>query len=321
MTKESFIDEARLFIANRHNAHYPNPFALDQRQESLRQAHIAENSSQWVAQISELLEQYEFLGRIVGKCLYEGVLIDIAFAGFFLLKWTSSAKDAAFRANINDLREMDEDLYQGLMMLKNVDDVATLDLDFTINDQVSYPGEPMRTKTRYLLPDGDKTSVTNETRPLYISYAARHRLVVQPFRQTQAFLKGLRSIINPAWLSMFNQSELQRLVGGDSSEIDVEDLRRNTTYWGVYEIGDDGKEHPTIELFWKVMRTLKDSEAPGRAEVRHVDAARAAAGLRAAGSPLQHPRRRLGPGPPAQREHVRQPPEAATVRGRGHAAE
>ena len=67
-------------------------------------------------------------------------------------------------------------------------------------------------------------------------------------------------IIEPAWLSMFNQGELQRLVGGDSSEIDVEDFRQNTRYSGLYEIGDDHQEHPTIQLFWQVMHELGDGE-------------------------------------------------------------
>jgi ubiquitin-protein ligase E3 C len=59
---------------------------------------------------------------------------------------------------------------------------------------------------------------------------------------------------------MFNQSELQTLIGGDASEIDVEDLRQNTQYGGVYQIGDDGLEHPTVRLFWKVMKELDDSD-------------------------------------------------------------
>jgi ubiquitin-protein ligase E3 C len=67
-------------------------------------------------------------------------------------------------------------------------------------------------------------------------------------------------MIKPSWLSMFNQSELQRLEGGDSSEIDVEDLRRNTVYSGLYVIGDDGEEHPTIKLFWKVMSEFTDAQ-------------------------------------------------------------
>ena len=33
------------------------------------------------------LNEFEFLGRIIGKCLYEGILVDVNFAGFFLKKW------------------------------------------------------------------------------------------------------------------------------------------------------------------------------------------------------------------------------------------
>ena len=65
------------------------------------------------------------------------------------------------------------------------------------------------------------------------------------------FLQGLGQMIQPAWLSMFNQSELQTLVSGDKADIDVEDLRRNTLYGGVYVIGDNNMEHPTIALFWQ----------------------------------------------------------------------
>ncbi|KAL1867159.1 hypothetical protein VTK73DRAFT_4292 [Phialemonium thermophilum] len=261
VTKEAFTDDQTLFVANNKSEFYPNPCALDQRAEWLRQAKVAEGSPEWRESMEDLLRQYEFLGRIIGKCMYEGILIDIAFARFFLLKWSSSGADTAYRANINDLREMDEELYQGMMTLKNYPgDVADLGLDFTITDQVSLPGEPVRTITRNLIPNGGEVAVTNENRLLYISYVARHRLAVQPAAQTRAFLRGLGAIIDPAWLSMFNQSELQRLVGGDSSEIDVEDLRANTVYSGVYAIGDDGQEHPTVKLFWEVMRSLRDSE-------------------------------------------------------------
>jgi ubiquitin-protein ligase E3 C len=59
---------------------------------------------------------------------------------------------------------------------------------------------------------------------------------------------------------MFNQSELQTLIGGDMAEIDVDDLRNNTSYSGVYVIGDDGLEHPTVKLFWQVMKQLDDQD-------------------------------------------------------------
>lgn len=114
--------------------------------------------------------------------------------------------------------------------------------------------------TRELRYNGSKTPVTNQNRLVYISYIARYRLQVQPSMQTNAFLQGLGQIIQPAWLSMFNQSELQTLVSGETGDIDVEDLRRNTQYGGVYTIGDDNQEHPTVQLFWKVMHELNNEE-------------------------------------------------------------
>ncbi|OHF00227.1 HECT-domain-containing protein [Colletotrichum orchidophilum] len=251
-----------LFTANSKGLLYPNPTAMDELRQVLKRAQVPERTAEWQDQVQGLLRQFEFLGRIVGKCMYEGILVDIAFAGFFLLKWISGQTgDNSYRGNVNDLRDLDEELYQGMLRLKNHNgDVVDWALDFTLNDLVSLPGEPVRTVTRNLIPNGENVTVTNDNRLLYISYVARHRLVAQPALQTAAFLRGLRSIIAPAWLSMFNQNELQRLVGGDSSEIDIEDLRQNTVYSGLYEVGDDGLEHTTVQLFWKVMANFSDRE-------------------------------------------------------------
>ncbi|KAL1888746.1 ubiquitin-protein ligase (E3) [Sporothrix stenoceras] len=251
-----------LFASNKENAIYPNPMKLDQLKVNLQKYNYVEGTEEWNEQVAGMLRHYEFIGRMIGKCLYEGILIDFVFAGFFLLKWALSATDSVYRANINDLREMDEQLYQGMLQLKNYDgDVADLDLDFTIEDQVSSNNnERMQTETRNLVPNGGKLRVTNENRPLYISYVARHRLMAQPYLVTKAFLRGLGTIIDPVWLRMFNQNELQRLVGGDSSEIDIDDLRRNTIYGGLYQIGDDLQEHPTVKLFWDVVQSLPDDD-------------------------------------------------------------
>jgi ubiquitin-protein ligase E3 C len=47
---------------------------------------------------------------------------------------------------------------------------------------------------------------------------------------------------------MFNQQELQVLLGGVNTPIDIDDLRRNTNYGGLYDA-----EQPTIQAFWKVV--------------------------------------------------------------------
>lgn len=139
----------------------------------------------------------------------------------------------------------------------NVEDFS---LNFTITDNISTSPEDTRTITRELRPNGSNTPVTNENRLIYISLVARHRLQNQPRAQTNAFLHGLGEIIQPSWLSMFNQAELQRLISGDSSGIDVMDLRRHTVYSGVYVIGDDNEEHPSVKRFWDVMTSFSDSE-------------------------------------------------------------
>lgn len=133
-------------------------------------------------------------------------------------------------------------------------------MNFTVTDTIPLSNSRNKTITRDLKPDGSNTPVTNQNRLVYISYIARYRLQVQPSMQTNAFLQGLGQIIQPSWLSMFNQAELQTLVSGDSGDIDVADLRRNTLYGGIYTIGDDKEEHPTVKLFWEVMESMTNEE-------------------------------------------------------------
>ena len=46
---------------------------------------------------------------------------------------------------------------------------------------------------------------------------------------------------------MFNQQELQVLLGGVNTPIDIEDLKRHTNYGGLFN-----DQEPTIRAFWKV---------------------------------------------------------------------
>lgn len=127
ITNEAFSpsEGLNLFVENDQNLLYPNPTAVEQRKEELRQEGLTERDPVFHDQVRELLKRYEFLGRVIGKCLYEGILVDVNFAGFFLLKWaltggTSTArKESAYRANLNDVRDLDESLYQGLVSLRN----------------------------------------------------------------------------------------------------------------------------------------------------------------------------------------------------------
>lgn len=273
--KQAFDQESNendFFVENDRHLLYPNPTAIDDIHATTKIHRQtlglppAKSDAVSCAHVKLLLQKFEFLGRIMGKCLYEGILVDVAFAGFFLKKWAltggfnSATGETGYRANINDLKELDEGLYKGLLTLKNAtDDVSNFDLTFTVDDMVGPPGQKILKETP-LPPYGADTPVTNENRLIYINRMSWYKLQGQSLQQTHAFLKGLASIIQPSWLSMFNQSELQTLIGGAQAEIDIPDLRRNTLYGGVYSLGDDGQEHPVVQMFWKVMRDFPDAD-------------------------------------------------------------
>ena len=257
----------QFFVENDKHLLYPNPTAVEDLRLKWREMGFEEHHVAVRQAVRDLLQRYEFLGRIIGKCLYEGILVDVSFAGFFLKKWAltggpnSAAGESSYRANINDLRELDESLYKGLLSLKDTpaDDVESLGLTFTVDDVVGPEGH-QRVIERELVPGGANMAVTAQNALVYITQMSRYRLQGQSSAQTGAFLRGLSSIVQPSWLSMFNQTELQTLIGGAAAGIDVQDLRRNTLYGGTYVIGDDGQEHPSIRLFWDVMASMEDAD-------------------------------------------------------------
>ena len=64
-----------------------------------------------------------------------------------------------------------------------------------------------------------------------------------------------RQLVLTSYYRMFNQQELQILLGGVDTPIDLEDLRQHTNYGGLY---DD--HEPTIQLFWKVVNTFDQEQ-------------------------------------------------------------
>lgn len=258
----------KFFVENERHLLHPNPTVVEDLRVKMGKMGLQASHMAVRNETKSLLQQYEFLGRIIGKCLYEGILVDVSFAGFFLKKWAltgghgQGALESGYRANINDLRELDEGLYRGLLSLKNCapEEVESLGLTFTVDDMVGPLEGSKEVVERELIPNGANTPVTTENRLIYINAISRYRLQGQSVKQTNAFLMGLGSIIQPSWLNMFNQSELQTLIGGAAADINVGDLRRNTLYGGTYVIGDDGAEHPSIQLFWTVMAKLPDAD-------------------------------------------------------------
>ncbi|XP_004930075.1 ubiquitin-protein ligase E3C [Bombyx mori] len=190
---------------------------------------------------------YYFVGRMLGKALYENLLVELPLAEFFLAKLCSSREP-----DVHALASLDPGLYRGLLMLKSHrrQDVPELGLDFTIlSDEL---GEQ---RIDELKPGGANIPVTAENRIEYIHLVADYKLNRQIRSQCIAFKRGLASVVNADWLRMFSCRELQLLVSGAEVPIDVRDLRQHTLYSGGFS-----DSHPTVQCFWKVVENLTDDQ-------------------------------------------------------------
>ncbi|KAK6520370.1 hypothetical protein TWF506_000642 [Arthrobotrys conoides] len=272
LSRTDLVRGASFFTETEDHTLYPNPFLLDQMSWDFGKVenNITSNFQILTSRGAvDLLRRFEFLGRIIGKCMYEGILVEVVFADFFLLKWSKvMLGNDDVGLGVDDLKSFDRSLWKGLQALKHYDEqtIKELDLTFSIEnilrvaDSQAPNGYTQKIMLVDLKPGGSQIPVTPLNRLEYIHLVSKYKLAAQGKQQTNAFLKGLSSIISPRWLSMFNQSELQTLVGGNESPLDIDDLRKNTIYGGIYTIGDDEQEHETIKMFWRVLKRLRESD-------------------------------------------------------------
>ncbi|CAA7268920.1 unnamed protein product [Cyclocybe aegerita] len=226
LCQEVFNTDRGLWLVNKKNELYPNPHGYAIKRRSL--------------------DWYRFIGRILAKALYEGILVDIAFAGFFLAKWLGR------QSFLDDLASLDSELYNGLIYLKNYPGNPE---DLALNFTVAVDGSAGITKSIDLIPNGSNITVTRENRLQYIFLVSSYRLNRQIRLQSEVFFEGLSEMIHHKWLRIFNQSELQLLLGGTPTPISVDDLREHTSYVGPYD-----SSHPTIILFWSVLSTFSQDD-------------------------------------------------------------
>jgi hypothetical protein len=222
LTKSAFSPEYGFFLETDEHLLYPNPgarYVVDTRKEALA--------------------RYRFLGRVLAKAVYENILVEPQFAAFFLNKLLGKFN------YIDDLHSLDPEMYTSLMRLKHFDgQVEDLALTFSVSEM-----EFGHVVTRNLVPDGANVPVTNENRIRYIHLMANYKLNVLSSVESAAFLKGFRDLIPGTWIQMFAPAELQMLIGGTATNIDVDDWERHTVYGGGY--------HPSqrlIQWFWAIVR-------------------------------------------------------------------
>ncbi|CAL9708334.1 unnamed protein product [Knipowitschia caucasica] len=189
------------------------------------------------------LQLFEFVGKMLGKAVYEGIVVDVPFASFFLSQ-VLGHHHSSFYSSIDELPSLDSEFYKNLTSIKRYDgDVGDLGLTLSYDEDVM--GQLV---CHELMPGGKTMPVTNENKISYIHLMAHFRMHTQIKDQTIAFIRGFRSIINPEWLHMFSTPEVQRLISGDNAEIDLDDLKKHTVYYGGFH-----SSHRVIIWLWDIL--------------------------------------------------------------------
>ncbi|XP_011496921.1 PREDICTED: ubiquitin-protein ligase E3C [Ceratosolen solmsi marchali] len=227
LLKTSFDPNRGFFKLTKDNMLYPNPTV-----------HLL---------VDNFPKHYFFIGRILGKALYENLLAELPFAEFFLSKIVGTQSDV----DVHHLASLDPIMYRNLLYLKSYKgDVTDLGLDFTIlSDEL---GER---RVDELKQGGANITVTNHNRIEYIHLMADYKLNKQIRAQCHAFKQGIGNVVSLDWLQMFNNKELQVLISGAQIPVDVGDLKQHTNYTGGY-----APDHPTIITFWKVINEFNDQQ-------------------------------------------------------------
>ena len=119
---------------------------------------------------NNFMKHFYFVGRMLGKALYENMLVELPFATFFLAKILSPTMTSD--VDIHHLASLDPQMYKNLVYLKNYDgNIADLGLDFTIVNSDLGENEEVELK-----PGGKNVPVTTSNRIEYIHLMADYRL-------------------------------------------------------------------------------------------------------------------------------------------------
>ncbi|AET38862.1 ubiquitin-ubiquitin ligase HUL5 Ecym_3375 [Eremothecium cymbalariae DBVPG len=186
------------------------------------------------------LKYLQFLGKILGKCLYEKVLIDVNFADFFLHKLLNTSKNMV--CSFDNLSSFDQELYDNLNKLFDMtnDELLQLDLRMELFDNATK-------KFVELIPGGSDIPVSVTNVRQYAMAIASYKINAKLYKPTLFFQTGMSTIIPPHWISIFSSREISNLISGGGKDIDLSDLKANVTYGGYVETDK------TIQDLWQLL--------------------------------------------------------------------
>ncbi|KAJ8099057.1 hypothetical protein POJ06DRAFT_255842 [Lipomyces tetrasporus] len=193
----------------------------------------------------EHLNYFKFIGRVVGLGIFHRRFLDAFFIGAFYKMVLKK------RVVLTDMEGVDADFYRNLSWTLDNDITDVLELTFSTEDDRF--GELV---TVDLKPNGRNIPVTNDNKREYVELITEWRISKRVEEQFKAFLSGFNELIPQELVNVFDERELELLIGG-LADIDVDDWKKHTDYRGYSESDE------VIQWFWKCVRTW-DSEQKSR---------------------------------------------------------
>lgn len=184
------------------------------------------------------LQYFTFVGRIIGKAIYDSRLLDCYFTRSFYKHILRLLVD------FKDLEAVDPEFYKSLVWILENDITDVVELSFSVEaDEFGIH------KIIDLKPDGQSIMVTEDNKREYVKLVTEYKLTTAIKPQIDAFLRGFNEVVPAPLINIFNEQELELLISG-MPDIDVDDWKNNTEYSG-YSVSS-----PQIQWFWRAVRSF-----------------------------------------------------------------
>ncbi len=204
---------------------------------------------------TKIQKQYRFLGQLLGMAIRKKHYFDLKFP---ILFWKKLLQE---QITIEDIEAIDIQSFTIINeMEKNIEQIQSLNIDHDIESLFSSIMNELRFdvvsssgQTYELVPGGSDMPITAANFKHYCSCYRQYRL--NEFnRQIDLIRQGLLTIIPSYYFNLLTAKELEEAVCG-KGEIDVELLKRNTSYGGSYD-----PESAVVQRFWTVLNEMFNDE-------------------------------------------------------------
>jgi len=192
---------------------------------------------------SNHLDYFKFVGRLIGKAICDGQLMDAHFTRSFYKHLLGMPVD------FQDIEATEPDYYKTLRQILETP-LDLLMMDLTFSAEIQKFGN---TEVVDLIPNGRNIAVTDENKFDYIRLVAHHRMTSAIRSQIDSFLQGFYDLVPAELISIFSPAELELLVCG-LPDVNIDELQQHTDYH-QYKASDE-----QIVWFWETLRSFNREE-------------------------------------------------------------